>query len=107
MVATIERFHCNESYSSECLVWCQVLGRDVVFLAGRAGELVLTEVVLDAAVAVALPTAGDDGRVLHQLLADAADQLWGGLHLLGHLLCWTLSLLLEVLHSFPEKNGKI
>jgi hypothetical protein len=98
-----------DSYRSECLVRCQVLRRDVVLLAGRTGELVLAEILLDATIAIALPAAGDDDGVLHQLLADVADQFRGGLHLLGNLLRRLFAFLFVVLNGFPEtrKSGLV
>lgn len=77
----------------ESLIGCQVVGGHALLLAGRTGELVLTEVVLDAVVTVALPTARDDDRILHQLLAETAEQLRGRFQCLGGLFWWLLPLL--------------
>ena len=63
------------THSSESLVGDECLRRDILGLAERADELVLTEVLLDALIAEALAAALDDHRILHELLADWTHQL--------------------------------
>ena len=89
------------------LIRCEIVhGGHTLFLARGTGELVLAEVVLNTVVTVALSAAGDYHGVLHQLLAEAAEQFGGRLQGLGGLFSGLLLPVPVVVNSLTAGREK-
>ena len=96
----------TQSYLSKSLIWSKIIWGYVLLLTRWAGELILTEVVLNAFIAIALPTARNDDCILHQFLTDAAEKLRGRFKFFQPFLGRIQLLHLKIINSFPGKEHR-